>query len=392
MAATMTSVMDFTAKVAEYFHECKKMGISLLPPDINEGYGHFSVAEGASGIRFGLSAIKNVGRSSVEAIVRERNTNGKYKSLTDFLKRLEASDLNKRGMESLIRGGAFDSLGGKRSQYTAAYAGLMNGMSQSRKRTLEGQMNLFDLSGDTEHNTVDDLPDIGEVATDVRLSGEKEVLGVYISGHPLQDYEDVLKQYTAYTSMDFRAESLQENALAGKPRLKDGASVTYGGMVMEKAVKYTKANNRAMAFLTVEDSYGPVEVIVFSNLYEKYGGRLQNEQVIVIQGKVSLREDEDAKIIANDILFYDDMQRTQENVYDAQRTLWLRISQDSEVKPNVIMDILEKYRGDTRVMIYNERLKQKLAVKDNFRVSPCGQLMGELEGILGGGSVKIVEK
>jgi DNA polymerase-3 subunit alpha len=386
MAAIMTSVMDFTPKIVEYIHECKKMGITLLPPDINEGFGHFSVS--GNQIRFGLSAIKNVGRAAVEAIALERERNGKYRGITDFIRRMENGEVNKRCMESLIKAGAFDSLGGRRSQYMAAYLGIMNGMSQTRKSMIEGQLNLFEMEGAEEENVVDDLPNISELLPRILLNNEREVLGVYVSGHPLSDYEPAMKPYVANTSLDFLA-----GDEAAEIALKDGESVRYGGMIMEKSVKYTKAGNRAMAFLTVEDLYGTVEVIVFSNLYEKYGLRLVNEQVLVIQGKVSVREEEDAKIIANEFLFYEDIQHEPQRIGSGDsRTVWIKIPKDSVIKPSAITDILQSYRGDTRVYIYNEKLNQKLALKESLWVSPCHTLVNDLENVLGNGAVKITEK
>jgi DNA polymerase-3 subunit alpha len=354
------------------------MGIKLLPPDINEGYGHFSV-DGAC-IRFALSAIKNVGRAAVDTIVSERKANGKFKGITDFISRMENGDINKRALESLIKAGAFDSLGGKRSQYMSVYANIMTGISQARKRTMEGQLNLFDMDDAADDIHADELPPIEELENRVLLSNEKEVLGVYISGHPLSEYEKVLSAYTDNTSMDFRTDEDREN------HLKDGDNVKYSGMITEKSVKYTKASNKAMAFLTVEDLYGTVEVIVFSNLYEKFGPRLMNEKVLVIQGKVSAREEEDAKIIANDFLFYEDIHAP------TSRTLWIKIPKHATIPPTQITDMLQRYRGGTRVMIYNERLNQKIAVSDNYWVNIGGELVKELEDLLGGGTVKVVEK
>jgi DNA polymerase-3 subunit alpha len=379
MAAIMTSVMDFTAKVAEYIYECKKMNITLLPPDINEGYAFFSVA--GDSIRFGLSAIKNVGRGAVDSIVKERELNGKYKGLTDFIQRLESKDINKRCMESLIKAGAFDSLGGKRSQYMAVYGVVMNGMSMVRKKTLEGQMNLFDMEGEEAAPVTDELPPLAELPARLMLNNEKEVLGVYVSGHPLSDYEEALHLYTIHNSLDFRNDSE-----SGENRLADGDNTKYGGMITEKSVKYTRTSNKAMAFITVEDLYGPVEVVVFSNLYEKYGSRLQPDQVVAIQGRVSAREDEDAKIIANDIMFYEDIPKTN------NQTLWIKIPAALSVELENITDILQNYRGETRVMIYDERVKRKYAANEAYWVSPGNELINDLQDLLGSEAVKMVEK
>jgi DNA polymerase-3 subunit alpha len=392
MAATLTSCMDFTAKVSEYIQECKKMGIPVLPPDINDGYGHFSVKD--NNIRFGLSAIKNVGRGVVAAIVAEREKNGRYKGIADFIKRLENKDVNKRCIESLIKAGAFDSLGGKRSQYMTAYAGIMNGVAMIRKSTMEGQMNLFDMDGPSEDDGLDELPPMEELAHRLVLSNEKEVLGVYVSGHPLSEYEDVLKRYTNNTSADFRGTGLNtddengEGVAVSNSGITDGQMVKYGGMITDKSIKYTKTSNKAMAFLTVEDLSGTVEVIVFSNLYEKFGPRLLVDDVLIVQGRVSIREDEDAKIIANDLLLYADIpQDAKRN--KTTRTVWIKIPKELPVKLQGITDILRSYRGSTRVMIYNEKANQKFAANESFWVEPSAPLVADLQSLLGEGTVVI---
>ncbi|MCL2240671.1 MAG: DNA polymerase III subunit alpha, partial [Defluviitaleaceae bacterium] len=301
MAATMTSIMDNTGKVAAYIHECKKLGIALLPPDINEGYGAFSVS--GTAIRFGLAAIRNVGRGAVEAIVAERAAAGKFHGIADFINRLPGGEINKRCIESLIKAGAFDSLGGKRVQYMAVFPGIVSGMALAKKSTLEGQMSLFDIGDEpvTQAFHADDLPPLKELPKRQLLADEKEMLGIYVSGHPLSDYENLLRRYTKHTSLDFAAEDTQVN---------DGEEVKYGGLITAKSVKYTKRDGKPMCFLSVEDMYGSVEVVVFAQLYEKQGHRLQPEQVLIIQGRVSVREEEDAKIIANELLLYDDIPHT----------------------------------------------------------------------------------
>ena len=300
MAAIMTSVMDFTPKVVEYIQVCKKMGIQLLPPDINEGFGHFSVS-GVSdkrGIRFCLSAIKNVGRGAIDALVAEREANGPYLGLTDFIRRLDKRDekdkkaINSRFVEGLIKAGAFDSLGGKRAQYLAVYKKIIEGIAHANKRVFDGQMSLFEMGGQEEADTRgDELPSIEELDRRTLLNNEKEALGLYVSGHPLTAYEDILSKHTDTTSIN----------LASK---QDRQRVSYGGMIVSRSVKYTRSTGKPMAFITVEDLYGTAEVIVFPQLYEQHGLRLLADQVIVINGLISLREDEEAALIANDIRFF----------------------------------------------------------------------------------------
>ena len=417
MAAIMTSVMDSADKVAGYIRECKKMGIPLLPPDVNEGFAAFSVS--GNNIRFGLSSIKNVGRSTVDALVKEREDNGKFTGISDFIKRLSGSDLNKRCLESLIRSGAFDSFGGKRSQYIAVFAKIMDGIAQTKKSTLEGQLSLFDMATDDDTNEAnnfqgDELPNMNEFPKRLMLSDEKELLGLYVSGHPLADYESTLRQYTSTTSLDLVQEEAVDNESESsevQAAFKDGDKIKYGGMITAKSVKYTKAENKPFCFLTVEDMYGAIEVIVFSKLYEKFGGRLQNEQVIVIQGKVNVREDEATKIVAMDFLFYDDIPESERlgavsgssgspvgshantsGGSETVKTFWIKVPKTSTTPLKNITDILTSHPGRTQVMIYNEAQNKKFLANENFWVTINDSLVYEMEGLLGRGAVRVTEK
>ena len=424
MAAIMTSVIDNASKVAGYIRECKRMGIKILPPDVNEGQAIFSVADG--GIRFGLSSIKNVGRATVDALVAEREKGGKFKGITDFITRMAGHDVNKRCLESLIRAGAFDSLGGRRAQYVAVYQNIMDGQAQVKKNTLAGQLSLFDMEESTETApTTDELPDIREFQSRLLLFDEKELMGMYVSGHPLAEYEEGLRRYSSLTSLDFTeadadpvgelaAPSIDEETgqeyfeAAPSAKLQDGKIVKYGGMITAKNVKYTKADNKAFCFLTVEDMYGTVEVIVFSKMYEKFGQRLQNDQVIVVQGKVSVREDENTKLVAQDILFYEDvgyadadknselradMESAREVRHDAVpppvQTFWIKVPANKPVQLKNITDILAAHRGSTQVMIYNEAQNKKYLARQEFWVTPNYVLSQELERLLGAGCVKV---
>jgi len=382
MAATMTSIMGSIDAVAGYINECKRMGIKLLPPDINEGQETFSVS--GDKICYALSAIRNVGRGMVAAIVAERERGGKFQGITDFIRRMSDHDINKRFVESLIKAGAFDSLGGKRSQYMAVFDVIMSGQAITKKSVLEGQMSLFDLAADTEEKTFepDKLPNIGEMPTRMLLANEKDMLGIYVSGHPLSDYEDTLKKYTNLTSLDFVA---KEN---GESNLADGQSAKYGGMITAKNVKYTKAESKPFCFLTVEDLYGAVEVAIFPKMYEKFGHRLATDQVVIVQGKINVREDEDAKIIANDMLMYDDIPKDQ----GPTRTLWVKVPKGKPISPSHITDILAAHRGDTQVMIYNEAQNRSFLAQRSYWVNLNEELSGELEGLLGAGMIKVVSK
>ncbi|MCL1788607.1 MAG: DNA polymerase III subunit alpha, partial [Defluviitaleaceae bacterium] len=416
MAALMTSVIDASDKVSGYIRECKKMGINMLPPDVNEGYPAFSVT--GSSIRFGLCGIKNVGRSVINALVAEREKNGKFKGISDFIKRMSGSDMNKRCIESLIRAGAFDSLGGKRSQYVAVFANIIDGQAHAKKSTLQGQLSLFDMDeSPVEEDLSDNLPDIGEFPKRLLLFDEKELMGMYVSGHPLAEYEEGLSRYSDLTSLDFSDEESEDvttldnhmvdsvysgadaNKKGSVAKISDGQTVKYGGMITGKKVLYTKADNKAFCFLTVEDMYGAVEVAVFSKMYEKFGARLQTDQVIVVQGKVSMREDEATKINSQDILFYEDVAYETGGAYKSAaaappvkqlQTFWIKVPKAQPVQLKDITDILTAHHGQTQVMIYNEAQGKKYQAKQEFWVTPNHILMQELERLLGDGTVKVV--
>ena len=400
MAATMTSVMDSSDKVSGYIRELKKMNIPLLPPDVNEGFAAFSVTEG--NIRFGLSSIKNAGRGTIDALVYEREKNGRYKGLSDFIRRLSSYDINKRCLESLIRAGAFDSLGGKRSQYIAVYAGIQNGLTQTKKTTLSGQLSLFDLDDAPaeENNGADELPNIAEFPKKLLLQDEKELLGVYVSGHPLAEYEGVLNLHANVTSIDLAFEESGDGEAEGKTGNIDGQVIKYGGIITGKSIKYTKADNKPFAFLTVEDMYGAVEVIVFSKIYEKVGHRLREEQVLIIQGRVSVREDEASKIVAQDMLFYEDIPESisasaspdTTPVSQPLTTFWVKIPKTISVELRNIINTLASYPGSTRVMIYNEAQNKKFLANREYWVSPSDSLVSAMESLVGSGSVKITAK
>jgi DNA polymerase-3 subunit alpha len=307
MAAAMTSVMDFTSKLVQYVDECKKMGILILPPDINESFSGFSVS--GENIRFGLAAIKGVGGALIDSIVRERE-NAKFTSLTEFISRMDGKDMNKRCIESFIKAGAFDSFGGKRIQYMTVYKGILDGINGSKKRNIVGQISLFELDETGFDIYKDELPRIEEYSNRQLLAYEKEVLGVYVSGHPLSEFSDKFEGSVKNFSYHFTQQnettskdSMLKDSMLKDFMLKDNEFVSYGGMISSKTVKYTRNGGKAMAFLTVEDMYGSVEVIVFSQLYEKFSSRLSEDAVIIVSGKASVREDEDIKIVANDINF-----------------------------------------------------------------------------------------
>lgn len=293
MAALLNSFVDNLDKVAFYVQVCRKMGIKVLPPDINESDSYFTVVEDK--IRFGLSAVKNVGLNMTMEIVSERERNGKFKSVVDFFERMQDSQLNKKAVESLIKAGAFSSFGVRRSQLLSAYDKLMENIKKNRNNNLNGQISLF---GEVEqtHGVGFEFPDLEEFPKSRLLSMEKETLGLYISGHPLEEYMEDIPKITNATTLDFK---VSEEEMF-QPKLQDNQEVVIAGVIATKKIKFTK-NNNIMAFVTIEDLYGTVEVIVFPTVYEKYSSIIKEDNPVVVRGKVSLKEEEEPKILCDEI-------------------------------------------------------------------------------------------
>ena len=381
MAALMTSVMDNTTKVSGYIDECKKMGIQLLPPDINEGYAHFSVFDGK--IRFGLGAIKNVGRNVIKAIVSDREQNGYYKSLTEFCNRLDGGELNKRCIESFIKSGAFDSFGGKRSQYMEAYKNIVDGVGKAKKNNIEGQINLFDMGFDddsqSENAYTDVLLDMDEYPENVILSMEKEVLGIYVSGHPLSSYEEDLRRKTSCSSIDFMLETREE-----KGSVKDNQSVIIGGLISKVTKKYTRNNNQ-MAFISIEDMQGVVEVVVFPNVYEKFAHIIKEENVVIINGRANISDEEDGKIICEGIKDINDNEKS-------WFSIGIIIGKTNNIKTEDIIPILSKYQGSCPVYIKDIVSGNTFKADRRYWVSPSDSLVNELKSMLGDDCIAIKEK
>ena len=374
MAALMTSVIDNSEKVAEYIMVCKSMGIAILPPDINQGESGFSV-NGRS-IRYALTAIKSVGRPVIDAVVEERRERGPYVNLKDFITRVAQKDVNKKAMENFIKAGAFDSLPGTRKQFMSAYVQIMDHIIRDRKNNMAGQMSLFDLVDDSQKEEFDvKLPDVGEYSKEMLLSFEKEVLGVYISGHPLEEWEELWKKGITNTTADFM---LKEED--GETVVKDNMSVTIGGMIADKKIKYTK-NDKVMAFLTLEDLLGSVEVIVFPKDYEKYHEKLTEDNKVFIKGRVSLEEDKDGKLICERVTPFDEV----------QRKLWIKFKTRQEYEENVgeLYKMLADSDGQDGVVIYIEDPKSMKQLPPNKNVNADKKLISEMEGRFGNENIKI---
>ena len=391
MAALMTSVMDNAGKVSGYIEECKKMGIVLLPPDLNEGYGKFSVSAGK--IRFGLAAIKNVGRGVVNALVQERENGGAFQSMTDFCNRMETGDINKRCIESLIKAGAMDSLGGARSQYMGVYKSILDGIGQARKNNIEGQLNLFEMDlGEESFQQKDELPKIEEFIPRDKLAMEKEVLGIYVSGHPLAEYENRLRRKISHSSNDFLPVEEGEEG----EQITEGTRVIVGGMIAGVSVKYTR-NNEKMAFLSLEDFQGTTEIIVFPKVYQTVDAILQEEAVILVKGRANVSADGEAKVIAMEIQLLPLVEEPEDTapklrkapIVESKSTLWLRIGKEREIPIEQITAILSKFKGRMPVIIYYEQTKEGRKAAEEFWVDGSLDVMEELKLLLGESNVAI---
>lgn len=375
MAALLTSVIDNAAKVSEYIMTCRSMGIEILPPDINDGEAGFSVSGNA--IRYALTAIKSIGRPMIDGIVRERETHGKYTSLKNFMERTVGIDVNKRGIEHFIKAGAFDSFGCTRKQLMSVYGQILDSIQYGKKSTMQGQMSLFDIVSEDEKEELEiKMPDVGEYTKELLLGFEKEVLGFYVSGHPMEEYQSLWKKYITAKTSDFY---LDEDT--GAISLKDGSTQTIGGMIMDKKIKYTK-NDKIMAFLTVEDLVGSVEVIVFPQTYEKYSYKLNEESKVFIQGRVSAEEERDGKLICEKITSFDEI----------PQKVWLKFADMGEYKAREqeLLAAIAESEGKDSVIIYLEDTKQMKQLAPNHNIHADSETLEALRDMLGKDNVRVV--
>lgn len=377
MAALMTSVIDNSAKAAEYLLHCKELGISVLPPDINVGQGEFT-AEG-NAVRYGLYAIKSLGRPVIDSIIGERKKGGSYRTLQDFIERTVQRDINKRAIENLIKAGACDGLDGNRHQMSIVYTSIVDDVVRRKKTGLEGQMSLFDFVGEEDKKDYEvHYPNVEEFPKEVLLGFEKEVLGIYLSGHPLEDYLGKMKKNVTANAADFVREEE-----SGTIRVTDNMHVVVGGMIAAKTVKYTR-NNQAMAFLTVEDLTGSVEIIVFPKDYERYNRFLNDEEKIFVVGHATVEEEQDGKVICERIVPFD----------DTRKELWLQFSTKSDFaeKEQQVYEILRDSDGNDEVVIYISDVKAFKRLPRNRAVGINSVLLARLTEFLGEKNVKVVEK
>lgn len=371
MAALITSVLDRTDKVSEYIAHCRKLDIPILPPDINEGYSQFSVSGNA--IRYGLSALKSVGRPVIDAIVAEREAHGRYRDLKDFISRLSNKEVNKRTIESFIKSGALDSFPANRRQMMMIYVQLIDQVNQEKKSAMTGQMSLMDLLGEEEKKAFDiRYPDVAEYEKEEKLSFEKEVLGIYVSGHPLEDYQNLMDTNINATTHDFIAD-----AETGETVAKDQIYYTIGGMIAAKTVKMTKSNQN-MAFITLEDLLGSLEVVVFPKKYEQYRSILEPDSKILVYGRASISEDE-GKLLLERAVSFDEIPK---HVYVQCLNKEAYTQQE-----NAIYDIIDKYPGSSPVTVCLKEEHQSKDLGRQFYLKAGEEAIGELKQLLGEGKV-----
>ena len=376
MAALMTSVIEMPTKVAEYIQVCRQMNIKILPPDVNRGAYGFSVDNGA--IRYGLSAIKSVGRPVINALVEEREVNGEYRSLKNFIERLTGT-VNKRAIENFIKAGALDCLEGNRRQKMLVYSQIVDSIAQEKKNSFAGQMSLFDLVSDEEKKEYEiRMPDVEEYDKEMILAFEKDVLGIYLSGHPLERYRNIMEKMISAKTTDF-----QPDEESGVPKVYDGQKVIIGGMITEKTIKYTR-NNKVMAFLTVEDLLGTVEIVVFPRDYEKWQAMLNEDARVFVQGRVNAEDDKPSKLILEKVRAFEDM----------PQELWIQFKDKAEYaeKEQELLETLKGYSGVSAVVIYLKDVNAMKRLPAGYHARISDSLTGEIRKKYGESNVKVVER
>ena len=377
MAAIMTSVADNPGKIAEYIQTCRQMGIGILPPDINKSEGMFSVEDGK--IRYGLTAVKGIGHPVMAALEADREKNGPYKSLSDLAERLSSKEINRRTLESFIKSGACDCFGAGRRQMMLIVQDVLDKAQKDRKTAVTGQMSLFEFMNEEDAKSFEiTLPDVPEYDRAELLALEKEVLQVYVSGHPLEDDEELIKSFVTAVSTDFL-----QNEETGVPAVKDNSRHTVGGMITALSIKYTR-QNKPMAFVTLEDMHGTIETIVFPKDYERLSGKLVLDEKVFISGRVSVEEDKPAKLIFESMKRFDDV----------RVEFWIRFPgrEAFETGRAELRRIAGSHPGDARAVVYLSREKVMKKIDGMFNAAQKEQIVEELSGAFGKDNVQIVIK
>ena len=379
MAALMTSVLDSATKISGYIAECKELGIPVLPPDLNHSEDHFTVEGDA--IRFGLGAVKNVGRGLIRTMVKKRTEGGPFKSLEDFIERMGEGELNKRAVENFIKCGAADCCGNHRSELLAVYDSMMDSIASSRKKNLEGQMGLFGMLEEDDAAAAIPIPKLNEMNKADLLALEKETMGIYISGHPMDDYRECLRNTHVV-----RIGSLldEENSYT------DDQIISVAGIIQNVKMKTTR-NHSAMAYVTIEDDTASLEMIAFSNVLSQYGGYLREGSPVVITGRLSLRDDKEPQIVVNRARPISDFadgaprQQPQSAPPVRQGTLYLRLpGEDGKLYPKV-RSIVNMFPGDSTVVLYFADTGRRRGARAMIAES----MLRELKNVLGEGNVVV---
>ena len=376
MAALLTSVITNPKKITEYINTCRVMGISILPPDINEGEVGFSVA--GDSIRYGLAAIKSLGKSVIDVMTQEREANGKYKDLKDFMGRLTSKEINKRTIENLIKSGALDSFGKTRKQQMLVYPVVLEQVNREKKESMSGQMSLFDFFSEEEKKEYEmQYPDVGEYDDAQKLALEKDVLGIYVSGHPLEKYMDSIEKQTTARSTDF-----EPDEESGRAIVRDGQHYVVGGLISNITAKLTK-NNQNMAFVTLEDLYGTVEIIVFPTIYQNVKPYLIEDNGIYVKGRASVSE-ESGKLIAEYIVPIDQI----------PKEVWIQTENIGEFtdKQQGLYKIIRKYPGKDEIVIFSKKEKAIKRLPAYENISAKNDIFNELKSLFGEKNVKVREK
>ncbi len=374
MAALMTSVLDSAEKIAGYIAECKEIGIETLPPDINHSQDHFSV-EGDC-IRFGLGAVKSVGHGLIRTMVTKRTEGGPFRNLEDFLERMGEGELNKRAVENFIKCGAMDCFGCHRSELLAVYESMMDAVSSTRKKNLEGQMGLFSMLSDTPSAVSIAIPHLPELPRGELMAMEKETTGIYISGHPMDAYRQKLKNTSVVPIGALLAEESQ---------FRDEQIVSIAGIIQTVKTKLTRSNS-TMAYVTMEDDTASIEMIAFSGALNEYGGYLKENTPVVVVGKLSLRDDKEPQVIVNRVRLISDYtesasQREEQPVQEIPQgsTLYLRLPNEDCREFRKIKAIVNMFPGDGQVIVFFADTRKRMGVRCMLH----GSMIGELKRLLG---------
>jgi DNA polymerase-3 subunit alpha len=381
MAALMTSVLDSASKISGYIAECKEMGIPVLPPDINHSEDKFTV-EGEA-IRFGLGAVKNVGIGLIRSMVHKRTEGGPFKSLEDFIERMGERELNKRAVENFIKCGAADCFGYHRSELLDVFDSMMDAIASTRKRNLEGQMGLFGMMDDANIDTAIPIPKMPELKPADLMAMEKETTGIYISGHPMDDYRPFLRNTHVVPMADLMVE---------ESHYQDDQIVSVAGIVQNVKMKTTR-NNSMMAYVTVEDDTGSMEMLAFSNVLNQYGGYLKENTAVVITGRLSIRDEKEPQIVINRARPITDYSEAPENTLPPQPetpktlhgTLYLKLAGEHDPNYRKVRAIVNMFPGDSQIKVFfadTRKMRGALAALDMRMVSELKAVLGDANVVL----------